>query len=258
MRRATPLLLLLAACSAPAELTVMSYNIRYGTARDGENAWPKRRRLAIGVVEDRRPDIVGMQEVLDFQRREFLEALQEYEAVGRGRDADGGGEQSCILYRADRLTLRAHGTFWLSETPNVQGSKSWDSALPRICTWAEFEFRGRRFTAYNTHFDHRGATARLESARLMASRVRGPAIVTGDFNCGPDSAPMREFAAWTDALAGTAGGTFHGFRGGDTGERIDGIFVDGLDALEAWIVRDGHEGRYPSDHYPVFARVRLP
>lgn len=253
MIRALPLLLLLIACSAPAELTVMSYNIRYGTAPDGEHAWPKRRRLAIGVVEDRRPDIVGMQEVLEFQRREFLDALPGYEAVGRGRDADGGGEQSCILYRADRLTLRAHGTFWLSESPDVAGSKSWDAALPRICTWAEFEFRGRRFTVYNTHFDHRGATARLESARMLAARVRGPAIVTGDFN----NPPMREFAAWTDALAGTTGGTFHGFRGGDGGERIDGIFVEGFGVVEAAIVRDAYEGRYPSDHYPVTARVRF-
>ena len=256
MRRALPLLLL-AACAAPAELTVMSYNIRYGTARDGEHAWQKRRRLAIGVVEDRRPDVVGMQEVLDFQRREFLEALPGYEAVGRGRDADGGGEQSCILYRADRLTLRGHGTFWLSETPDVAGSKSWDAALPRVCTWAEFEHRGRRFTVYNTHFDHRGAAARLESARLLASRVRGPAIVTGDFNCAPDSAPMREFAALTDALAGVEGGTFHGFKGGDGGTRIDAILLDGFDAVGVGIVREAREGRYPSDHYPVTARVRI-
>jgi endonuclease/exonuclease/phosphatase family metal-dependent hydrolase len=249
----------------------MTYNLRYGTALDGADAWPFRWEAAIAVIAERRPDVVGLQEVLAFQREALCAALGDYEAFGVGRKANGGGEQCTILYRRGDLRLIDGGTFWLSETPEERGGKGWDASLPRICTWALFETAGgQRFTVFNTHFDHRGPRARLESARLLAHRVseraeHGPAVVLGDLNAAEDSAPL---AVLSDVLVDTFRavhpgavevGTAHGFGGDRGGAKIDYVLVTpGVEPLAAQIVRDRPEGRWPSDHFPVTARVRLP
>ncbi|MAF64306.1 MAG: endonuclease [Planctomycetes bacterium] len=264
--------LLPAACAAPlpVELEVMTYNLRYGTALDGANAWPFRSDAAIAVIAARRPDVVGLQEVLAFQREALCSALPDYEAFGVGRKASGGGEQCTILFLRERLRRVDGGTFWLSDTPAAAGSKGWDASLPRICTWVALETAdGVRFTVFNTHFDHRGVDARLESARLLARRVAdraqpGPAVVMGDLNAAEDSAPI---ATLTEGLVDTFRalepdavevGTAHGFGGRTGGAKIDYVLVTpGVQALAAGIVRDRPAGRWPSDHFPVTARVRL-
>lgn len=265
--------LLLSSCAAPppVDLDVMSYNLRYGTALDGPNAWPFRSESAIAVIADRRPDVVGLQEVLSFQRAALTEALEDYEAFGVGRDADGGGEQCTVLYLRDRLRLLDGGTFWLSDEPARPGSKGWDASLPRICTWVVFEAAdGARFTVFNTHFDHRGPRARLESARLLARRVAqrsgsGPALVIGDLNAGEDSAPigvlLSELLDTFRAVHPGARdvGTAHGFKGRTDGAKIDYVLATvGVEVLGAEIVRERPGGRLPSDHYPVTATVRMP
>jgi len=79
---------------------VMSFNVRYGTANDGENAWPRRREALCDVIREFEPDLLGLQEVLAFQRDELAAALPGYEAVAAGRD-DGrdGGEMTPIFFR---------------------------------------------------------------------------------------------------------------------------------------------------------------
>ena len=279
MRSATFLLLLalLAGCDSPApypakpELDVMSFNIRYGTARDGKNAWKKRSRLVFEVFRHHDPDIAGLQEVMKFQQEELLAALPEYAAVGRGRDADGRGERCTILYRKNRFIVRESGTFWLSVTPDKPGSRSWDSAITRICTWVRFETRAdaKPFYVLNTHFDHRGKKARHESAKIIAGWIqtrehRIPVLLTGDFNAGENSPPITALSEFQDTFRAvhpdrTDTGTFNGFRGKHDGPRIDYIFcTSGLTVLDADILRDNENGRYPSDHNPVTARVRLP
>ncbi|HNR29820.1 MAG TPA: endonuclease/exonuclease/phosphatase family protein, partial [Candidatus Hydrogenedentes bacterium] len=180
-------------------------------------------------------------------------------------------QEMAVLYKKDVLSPLETGNFWLSETPDQIASKSWDSSLPRITTWALFHHRptSRQFHFFNTHFDHRGATAREQSAALIAQRIRGlresaPVIVAGDFNTAAESsAPWKTLIesglrdAWQTA-ANPAGptGTFHGFRGaaseGDA--RIDWILYRGsFEVLSCETVTHNAEGRYPSDHYPVIA-----
>ncbi|HEX7069678.1 MAG TPA: endonuclease/exonuclease/phosphatase family protein, partial [Rhodothermales bacterium] len=186
-------------------IRAMSFNIRYATESDGEHAWSQRRDLASSVVRFHRPDVVGVQEALIEQLNDLKERLPDYDWVGAGRD-DGktGGEFSAILYRPDRLELLDSDTFWLSETPDVPGSKSWDTAITRVVTWALFRDRtdGARFYHFNTHFDHIGQEARRQSAMLIVERIANraedvPAIVTGDFNAEPDEPP---YAIMTAAL----------------------------------------------------------
>ena len=283
-------LLLVAACTAtpdaagtpsPAELTVMSFNIRYGTAADGENHWRHRRELCAARIRHFAPDVLGLQEALAFQNEFLLAACPGYTAIGVGRD-DGGtaGEFSTLFVRTARFTVLASGTFWLSETPATPGSRSWDSALPRIATWARVVDRlagDRPLLLVNTHFDHRGEQARAASARLLrrfvAEHAEGAAVVvTGDFNTAPGSAPWRTLTdatdpagrlhdAWAtlhpDAPAGTAG-TFHAFKAEPGVARIDWILhSSGLTARTAHIDRH-HEGAlFPSDHCAVVATFTL-
>jgi endonuclease/exonuclease/phosphatase family metal-dependent hydrolase len=266
----------------PAPLSVLTFNIRYNNPGDGENAWPHRKAMAAGVIRERAADVVGLQEALKGQLDDLLAALPGYAAVGVGRD-DGKekGEYSAILYRTERLRVLESGTFWLSETPEVPGSKSWATACTRICTWARFEDRagGRAFYQFNTHLDHQSQEARVNGAKLIIERIAGrqhpdPVIVTGDFNAGEENAAVRLFTARrADTRAGfidtylaahpteRAQGTFHAFDGtpgakGSTREKIDYVLVSpGWTTRSAAIDRTNVDGRYPSDHFPVAAVI---
>jgi endonuclease/exonuclease/phosphatase family metal-dependent hydrolase len=269
----------LATQTARDPLTVMSFNVRYGTARDGENGWTARRDLLFQVIRHEDADLVGLQEALDFQVREIVAALPTYAVVGVGRD-DGlkEGEYSAILFRRDRLHVAEAGTFWFSDTPAVPGSKSWGNGITRICTWARFVDRdGRGLWHFNLHLDHESQPSRERSTALLRERIetrspREPAIVTGDFNAGDDNPAMVTLLG---ARAGVSGllmdtfravspddrdvGTYNGFKSGTvSGDKIDYVLVEpGTDVLRAEIVRTSRDGRYPSDHFPVVARVRL-
>ena len=107
------------------KLKVMSFNIRYGSARDAENSWENRRELVFDVLREQQSDVVGLQEAQRFQRDNIRKALPEYGEVGVGRD-DGKtvGEYSAILYLSDRYCADEEGTFWFSETPEIPGSKT--------------------------------------------------------------------------------------------------------------------------------------
>jgi len=151
----------------PATLHVMTWNIRYDNPGDGENAWPHRKDWVAEIIRREKADIIGLQEVLKGQLDDLTQRLPEMVAYGVGRD-DGKmkGEYAPILYRRDRFELLDKSTFWLSKTPDVSGSKDWDAALTRIASWVKLKDKqtGKVFYFINTHFDHRGAEARLQSA----------------------------------------------------------------------------------------------
>lgn len=258
--------------SAPEPLAVMTFNIRYGTANDGENRWEARRGQMFDLLKAQAPDVIGLQEALHFQIDEILAAVPGYRMVGVGR-SDGGqsGEYAAILYRESRLSVRRTNTFWLSDTPDVVKSNTWGAALERICTWALFDDKlGTPFYLYNLHLDHVSQPAREKSVGLLLDRITArepslPVVVTGDFNTG-ESNPV------TKAMLGRFRDTFrvlypdekdvgtgNQFKlGMTTGDKIDYIFVEpGTDVLSAEILRSAVEGRYPSDHFPVVAKIRL-
>ena len=156
-----------------APVRVMSFNLRLNVASDGDDAWPNRRDAAAEIV--RGADVVGVQEALPGMLDDLDARLPGFARVGVGRDADGGGEQSAVLYRTDRFEALDAGTFWLSPTPDVPGSVGWDAALPRIATWVQLRERGgAAFVVVNTHFDHVGAVARRGRARGSSRTARSP------------------------------------------------------------------------------------
>jgi endonuclease/exonuclease/phosphatase family metal-dependent hydrolase len=266
--------------SSREPLTVMSFNIRYSTANDGENRWALRREFLFDVMRQADADLAGLQEALDGQLQELLTALPQYGVVGVGRD-DGRtrGEYAAILYRRDRFRVSDAGTFWFSETPEVVASRSWGNTITRICTWARFVDRdGRAFWHFNVHLDHQSQPSRERSSGLLAERIAArrsltePAIVTGDFNVGETNPAITRLTApqngapalFLDTLRvrypdEKEVGTFSGFKYGATaGDKIDYVLVPpGTDVLDAAIVRDSRNDRYPSDHFPVLAKVIL-
>ncbi len=268
-----------AATAAPtpgAPLRVMSFNVRYATAPDGENAWDKRRDFFFETIEQFQPDVIGFQEVLAVQYDAIAERLKGHAFSGVAReDGRRQGEFSSIGYRKDRFSVVAAGTFWLSEQPTVPGSKSWDAALTRICSWARLReaATGREFVYANTHFDHRGVVARREAARVLSEQIGPiaagvPAILTGDFNINEDNPayvalvqPTKpEWIRWIDSYRTLHPqrqpdeASFNGFKGTVKGSRIDFIFhTSHFKATAAAIDRSSRDGRFPSDHYPVTA-----
>lgn len=258
--------------AANEPLTFMTFNIRYGTANDGPNHWDLRRAALIDLVKAQNPDVLGLQEALHFQIDEILAAMPDYRMVGVGRtDGGHGGEYSAIVYRASRLTPRHTETFWFSDTPNVVRSNTWGAALERICTWALFDDnQGRRFYTFNLHLDHVSQPAREKSVALLLDRVKArtppaPVVVTGDFNTGESNPATRAMVAvLRDTFRAvhpddTEVGTANAFTFGNTkGEKIDYIFVEpDTEVLSAEILRTSRDGRYPSDHFPVTARIRF-
>lgn len=267
----------------PKFMRIMSFNIRYGTAKDGDDAWDKRKTFLADTVKAFDPDLLGTQEVLHAQAEYLKEALPGYGFVGRARD-DGKekGEYSPIMYRKARFDPTDSGQFWLSETPNEVGSKGWDAALPRICTWVLLKDKatGGAVLYFNSHWDHIGKVARRESGKLMRRRIEqqtaktketgGGAlsvVVTGDFNStedtdaykallGEDGAAPRLLDSYREAHAERKPdeASFHSFTGKRQGSRIDFILHSpDWAAARSDIDYTAKDGRYPSDHFPVTA-----
>ena len=258
----------------------MTYNIRLDLPSDGENAWPHRRDALGKQISYYAPDVIGLQEVLLHQRQALEKDLPAYRFVGAARD-DGveQGEFSPIAYRNDRFRLLASGTFWLSPTPNTPG-KGWDAAYPRIATWARLQDRlsEKRILALNTHFDHVGTTARLESSRLIRSWIdtnkgkRDRVVLMGDLNSTPDSqayatiiAPQTGSISLQDTITLSETphfgpfGTFNAFNiEQDQGSPIDHIFVSSrINVIRHATLAHHSKGRLASDHYPVLANICL-
>jgi endonuclease/exonuclease/phosphatase family metal-dependent hydrolase len=272
----------IAADERPTDVRVMSFNIRYGTAKDGENHWDRRQEFLVETIHAFAPDLLGTQETLGFQRDYLAEKLPGYDHLGVGRnDGRADGEMMALYFRRERFEKLDGGHFWLSETPEQIGSKSWDSSLPRMVTWVKLRDRRQPdatpIVFFNTHFDHMGKQARLESARLLRRRVGelgadSTVIVTGDFNAGEGSDPYRALFGSPDDVPspvvdtyrsvhperGPQEGSFSGFKASATqGERIDWIAVTrNWQIVSATIDRTARDGRTPSDHFPVTAVLR--
>lgn len=253
-------------------LRIMSYNIRFNTEKDAENAWPYRKDKVASLVRFHEPDSLGVQEALKDQIDDLAARLPQYAWIGTGREGDEQGEFNAIFYHQERCELLQENTFWLSETPEIP-APGWDAQLPRIVTWGEFRDRrsGAAFFHFNTHFDHFGAGARTESSRLlsaMATSIAGdaPIVITGDFNFieSIDSYQVMT-ETFQDAFYVSESrnhgpqGTFVGFSvSHEPGIRIDYVFVrNGVRVRKYGVLAEQWQGRYPSDHLPLLVEVVL-
>jgi endonuclease/exonuclease/phosphatase family metal-dependent hydrolase len=275
---------------APAAHTVLTCNIRVDLPEDAAsgNGWQARRELCIDVIRRQRPDLIGLQEVLRGQIEDLERAFPDFGSFGfAGPEMDARREgyhgiaKNPILYSKKRYDLVTAGGFWLSETPHLPGSLSWESGRARHVNWVRLRERttGREFRFLNTHLDHVTQRAREEQIKLILAEAavyaaEFPQIFTGDFNAGADN-PVLQLcldAGWTNTQRAAPGPvdhslTVHAFQGpaykpkSATGAKkgpIDFILTRGPITTKAWrIIRDSRAGRFPSDHYFVGAEIVL-
>jgi endonuclease/exonuclease/phosphatase family metal-dependent hydrolase len=262
------------------DLRVMTFNLRVPFILDATNHWGFRKKNVIKTIEAAHPDVLGVQECVAEQADYLRSNLPEYtfRGVGRG-DGARQGEFAAVLYRSDKFKEIDHGYFWLSETPDVPGSKSWGAWSTRMCTWVKLQplDGSPAFCMFNAHLDNMSGRSRDMSARLMHQRTEQLAtgmgvIVTGDFNTVAGTTPYKLLLAGEtlgvpqllfDAFrlanpkVTSDEGTRHDFNGKRGGDRIDWILTNtAFTPVRASINRTRMMLGYPSDHFPVEAVLR--
>ncbi|RLC23395.1 MAG: endonuclease [Deltaproteobacteria bacterium] len=253
-------------------MRIMTFNIRFENDIDGTNAWVRRRGHVVETIERYRPDIIGTQEGRWNQLRYLGDHLPAYLPVTSGRVLDATCQYPTLFIRKERFNVREGRDAWLSRTPEIHRSKAWDSAFPRMISYAHVVSRrtGMRLWVAVTHLDHMGVVARPQQAGIIAACIKnreGPVILMGDFNDVPGSGVHRLLTSpetglvdtWqaADRGEGPRSATHHGFTGIPRNGRIDWILVSRHFRVEdARIIRDRFDGKYPSDHFPYQADLR--
>ncbi len=257
-----------AGAQTDGSLKVMSYNVRVGSAKDGDNSWKIRRIATPAMLADKAPAVFGVQEALKSQIDYILQECPQYASVGVGReDGIAKGEFMSIFYLKSRIEVLEWGTYWLSETPDVP-SKGWDAACKRTATWALMREKasGRRFYFVNTHLDHVGVEARRKGLALIVEKIAAmnpeglPMVLTGDFNSRLNDPWMADIKVLMNNARFYADDTdwktsFNAW--GKSSASIDYIFYSGFSSCPDFkVVDETYEGiPYISDHYPVIATL---
>jgi len=253
-------------------MRVMTFNLRFENELDGENAWNCRRDIVIEVVHRCAPSILGTQEGTLMQLDFLQEHLSGYRMHAPGRVLDETCQYPTLFYREEEFRALSGGEFWLSKTPAAHRSKDWDSAFPRMVSYGLFEElpTGRNVCAAVTHLDHIGKEARKQQAKIIVEwmlQQSEPCILMGDFNDTPASEVheiithpnigLRDTWQILCRCEGRSSMTHHGFLGIPQRSRLDWILVGcQFDVIDAKIVYDHHEGRYPSDHFPYVTELK--
>jgi len=260
-------------------LRVMTFNVRYDEPADGRHAWRHRKDAVLAMLRDHDPDLLGLQEPLANQWEEIAEALPDHSPFGVVADESGEPDPRGGFVRTSRFAVRDHGSFWLSDTPEIPHSFSWPTDWgARACAWALLHDRhaDRELLFANTHLDPNPGfwlpAATVLHAELDSLTRGAPIVLTGDFNTPSGSAAHQYLCtrgsfrdAWSEAGRESDGViTYHAFDSNPRvpsdapgNYRIDWILFRGpFTCRSASVdVRQGPGGLMPSDHYPVIATI---
>lgn len=265
---------LVAVHAVASDINAMTFNLRV-PIDPAPYDWQSRMPRIISIVQNQKPDFVGVQEVTPEMLGDLRGALSGYEVVGRGRELGEKGEGTQILFLKNRWALdpQDHGTLQLSPTPDITGSNGWGMSWPRIFTWVHLREKktGAFIYVFNTHFPL-VAKERYLSVQLLAKAIAGrkhqrdPVILTGDFNACEDEASMTYLlgqggspitmkdtyrALHPDGKAGT----FHDF-GKTESCKIDYIYTLGdVEIISSDVIKESE--KFSSDHYAVIAKLRF-
>lgn len=252
------------------EVRVISFNVR--CKDDLHGSVKTRSQLVVSALKQYAPDSFGVQEATE----EWMNILREnlgdsYDCVGVPRDDSKNTEYSAVFYLKDKYELLQSGTMWLSETPDVAGSKVKESSYPRIASWAVLKNKetNKVYTHINTHLDHILESARVKQVTILTEKIvelkkYGTVVCTGDFNSKEGN---NAYLKITQTLADTkylAKESDSGLTFGNYGTNIfdskpiDFVFVSkGTEVSRYKIIDEQIEGMYLSDHSGVCADIRI-
>jgi endonuclease/exonuclease/phosphatase family metal-dependent hydrolase len=266
---------------------ILCCNIRVALPEDEKtgNGWKARKDICADIIRKQNADIICLQEVMREQNEDMKKALPGFFSFGfEGPEMDEFMDndyhfiaKNPIFFSTKRYELLSAGGFWLSETPLVAGSKSWDTARARHTNWVRLRDKksGQQIRVVNLHLDHVSQPARENQTKMVLQEAAQyqpnlHQIFTGDFNAGGTNKvhELIRTAGWADTYAAIHGAdepgfTVHEFQGDDyvkkaKGKKIDFIYTKGTaEAKSATIIKDNVNGHYPSDHYFVSAEVEL-
>ena len=256
-------------------MKVLTCNIRCSVAEDGEDNWRFRKDFCAETIRAQSPDMICFQEMLADQFADLKAALPDFTHYAMIDDPCGENPTNAIFYREVAFTVLSAGGYWLSETPHIAGSKSWNSSCVRLANWMRLEEKasGKSFRVVNTHLDHMSQPARERQAQCIVEDAAAypedfAQILTGDMNCDLENEAIKCFLAggWLDSYAVVhgpldPGHTFHQFLGPQCDSpigKMDWVFTRGaVTTRDAAVIMDARDGRYPSDHYFVSAELVL-
>ena len=258
----------------PAGATrIMSFNIRCEDVNGVD--MQQRTEIAVQQIREVMPDSLGVQEATPKWMETLQKELPEYGCVGVARDngktVKRQGESCPILYLRSKYLLLDHGDFWLSDTPD-EPSYGPGAACRRVCTWAKLKDikTGAVYVHVNTHFDHVSEEARVLGGEIVNRYIEEhfadvPVVFTADMNTrenGEAYATMTQNLVNTrHAAADSVGyGTFHACSPETHADHyIDFVLCSqDVQALTYRTVTAGIDGRFVSDHFPIYADVVIP
>jgi len=245
---------------------VLTINLRYETEEDGLNNWPFRKEAVTNLIKTLKPDVFGSQEGWEDQIEEVQGLLPDYKFyVDAPKEWNRKRMYPCVWVKKEKIGVEQVKTIWLSETPHLPYSKSWGSAFPRTLTYIMANIQDKRFIFASTHLDHISEIARPRQATVLADHLKDmsfPIILVGDFNAAPKSYEheilKRYFQDAWEIMEKEDTATYHAFTGKDVKGRIDWILITpGIEVKEIEVIKNTFNGRYPSDHFPVFATLKV-
>ncbi|MGM0421059.1 MAG: endonuclease/exonuclease/phosphatase family protein [Bacillota bacterium] len=248
-------------------MRVMSCNLRYDNPGDEEYAWENRLPAMKKIWEQIDADFIGVQEGLPHQIDDLMKSFPEYNYVGKGREEHGQGEQVGIYYKKNVLSLVEQGHFWISDSPEIPGSRSYGTDVPRMVTWVLLGFDNKNIVFLNTHLDHKSQEARRKGAEIICDFLdkyidASGIILTGDLNAPPDADAVKtllECGYLKDVFKAKnkSTPTYHGFTE-DAKIVVDYILASQhLKIGTCEVVKDKPDGVYPSDHYPIYSDIEI-
>ncbi|MDZ4993220.1 endonuclease [Clostridium perfringens] len=252
-------------------LKFITFNLKYDFKAQDNNEWSQRCARITKLIEIHSPDIIGTQEGLIHMLNDMDSILDEYSWIGEDREGTGKDEFNALFFKKEKFDLLEWNQFWLSKTPEIKGSKDFNSSLPRICTTLKVKDKtnGVKLDIYNTHLDHESEIAREEGIKIILNEVKKiPYVIMGDFNCYLEDNLFNiirdsekntiEFNVCYDEIENNIIGTFHDFKGGYDGGIIDYIIYSKEFEIKNLCIDDREiDGGYPSDHYPVICELKL-
>lgn len=254
------------------DLTLVTCNIRFDNPADGANSWSHRRLFLRDILLSHSPDIIATQEGRFHQLQDLDSLLPDYELVDDHRAWIGERMYPTFFVKKNRFEKMKSEDIWLSETPDIAGSRSFDSAFPRLMTWMKIQPVNSHNDLWlvNTHLDHVKEETRLGQVKVLAKELKkfwkqdDSLIIMGDFNEGPDGNVRNHLNAefglqdtWK-LFHQVEESSHHAFQGEvPNGNRIDWILVDKkIKVLKSEMDKSSREGKFPTDHYPVMAIIR--